>query len=743
MLNSYDDHNVVKINLDMKAVKTQSDLNEIINALSPFAELHGFADALEAAAKRLNGAEFKIAVVANMSSGKSTFINALFGDDVLPALNEATTDCATFIYSDDIEENNKAVIYFEDNREQAVIPAEAVRDEIRHYARKDDDGIDKKYHKVCRIDLHWDFMELKNRQNMRFTFTFIDTPGPNNTGDFEEKHKNTTNEIIREEADLVIFLFDYGQLDANLKSDEQGLWEIIKLRSNQDEFFDVFFVINKIDMALEDDEKMDVEKGTYKEKAIEKLRECSIQHGFVDNPKIFGVSAKLSGLYRIIKEKTSINDESSMRKYRKQFKAALLDFDDEPNPEKAMLDYSGISTLENHILNYIKDTIEKKLVSRVRYEIHGVISNIENNFLQTLSVLSKDANEAKQNLDKGLSFLEREMPAIRNSLNLNLNNAKDEFLEYCSKQIDYYLKKYFELEIEQIVLKACRAAYHYYICMYVNKKQAIIKANEQKTNIQSNNSTFWQRQESIEIISSRSDVKEETFVRYCYEFIEERLKEQRQKATNDYRLSILKYYSALVSNIKDIYAAKLKELNLGINAALSEGSTIRDIEAINIPTIEFVIPQSCVQSSEMRSQRQVNEGYRTEATEKKEDHAWYNPLRWVGVQRKEIITKKIPILRTIIDKKLKISIDFSEIIEALQNQCQELAEIWKSNDIPVYEDSINQLIDKYIQRLDEIETRKINDIEKIKSELGDREKNVNELYSEYAKFSEALNNVPR
>ena len=52
---------------------------------------------------KLNEKEYKIAVVANMSAGKSTFINALFGDSILPAYSKATTDCPIYIYSDDVD----------------------------------------------------------------------------------------------------------------------------------------------------------------------------------------------------------------------------------------------------------------------------------------------------------------------------------------------------------------------------------------------------------------------------------------------------------------------------------------------------------------------------------------------------------------------------------------------------------------------------------------------------------------
>lgn len=84
---------------------------------------------------------------------------------------------------------------------------------------------------------------------------FIDTPGPNNTGEFSNKHKSQTREVLNA-VDMALFAFDYGQLDANLTSDEQGLWHTIKERKAKDKSFEVFFLLNKIDMAFSDNNQI-------------------------------------------------------------------------------------------------------------------------------------------------------------------------------------------------------------------------------------------------------------------------------------------------------------------------------------------------------------------------------------------------------------------------------------------------------------------------------------------------------
>ena len=151
-----------------------------------------------------NAQQYKIAVVANMSAGKSTFINALFGDSILPAYSHATTDCPIYIYSDDNPDNDMAIVEFIDGKETIELPKEVVQKEIKYYAQKDDDNLDEKYKNVKKIDLHWDFHVLQNSQKYDKKFILIDTPGPNNTDEHAFKHSDITRNIIVNEADMVL-----------------------------------------------------------------------------------------------------------------------------------------------------------------------------------------------------------------------------------------------------------------------------------------------------------------------------------------------------------------------------------------------------------------------------------------------------------------------------------------------------------------------------------------------------------
>jgi GTPase Era involved in 16S rRNA processing len=257
--------------------------------------------------------QYKIAVVANMSAGKSTFINALFGDSILPAYSKATTDCPIYIYSDDDPSNDKAIVEFTDNKPTIELTKEDVHKKIKLYAQKDEDTLEEKYKNVKRIDLYWDFHVLQNSEKYDMDFVVIDTPGPNNTDEHSFKHSSTTKDIIQNEADMVLYLFDYGQIDANLQSSENNLWGMIKERKEKNPNFEVFFIINKIDRAFEDNKKIEEIKNSsskeeyfenvkkhwfyYEKIAIDKIKNSAIKYGF-KSPKIFSVSSKYIEYYR-------------------------------------------------------------------------------------------------------------------------------------------------------------------------------------------------------------------------------------------------------------------------------------------------------------------------------------------------------------------------------------------------------------------------------------------------------------
>lgn len=322
--------------------------------------------------------QYKIAVVANMSAGKSTFINALFGDSILPSYSKATTDCPIYIYSDDDPSNDKAIIEFTDNKPTIELTKEDVHKKIKLYAQKDEDTLEEKYKNVKRIDLYWDFKVLQNSEKYDIDFVVIDTPGPNNTDEHSFKHSSATKDIIQNEVDMVLYLFDYGQIDANLQSSENNLWGMIKERKEKNPNFEVFFIINKIDRAFEDNKKIEEIKNSsskeeffknvkkywfyYEKKAIEKIKNSAIKYGF-KSPKIFSVSSKYIEYYRN-NNNLNFDNIDDLNTFQNYFKNTFKD-----SWEKEFIKYLGFLNIEQKLNKHLKiDDKNFKQIKRKKFK---------------------------------------------------------------------------------------------------------------------------------------------------------------------------------------------------------------------------------------------------------------------------------------------------------------------------------------------------------------------------------------
>lgn len=307
--------------------------------------------------------QYKIAVVANMSAGKSTFINALFGNSILPAYSHATTDCPIYIYSDDNSDNDMAIVEFTDGKETVELPKELVQKEIKYYAQKDSETLDEKYKNVKKIDLYWDFHVLQNSEKDDVDFVVIDTPGPNNTDEYAFKHSSVTKNIILNEADMVLYLFDYEQIDANLESSENNLWGLIQQRKEKEPTFEVLFIINKIDKAFEDNEKIEEVKNAsseeeyyanikkywfyHEKKAIEKIKASAIKYGF-KSLKVFTISSKFIEYYRNRKN-LNFGHLSEISEFITFFKNCFGN-----NWNRRFHSYLGYKTIEDQIKKHLR-----------------------------------------------------------------------------------------------------------------------------------------------------------------------------------------------------------------------------------------------------------------------------------------------------------------------------------------------------------------------------------------------------
>ena len=229
-------------------------------------------------AEALNG-DFDVYVVATMSSGKSTLINAMLGRDLLPAANEPTTATITRIT---------------DNKSMAGRFSAQRINKAGHVVDSDENvNLDtlkqwNQWPDTQRISIEGDILAMQQRDDVRLVLT--DTPGPNNSQN--DEHERTTMGFIQDSQrnPLILYVLNATQLGTN---DDRNLLGLVSKtmhkggKQSKDRFI---FVINKMDA-------FDPEQGEHLPSVLARVRQYLLDNG-IENPMLYPVSANLTRLIR-------------------------------------------------------------------------------------------------------------------------------------------------------------------------------------------------------------------------------------------------------------------------------------------------------------------------------------------------------------------------------------------------------------------------------------------------------------
>lgn len=271
---------------------------------------HDVSHAIKEALNR----DFDVYVVATMSSGKSTLINAMLGKNLLPAANEATTATITRVFdNDNLGGNFTAKRYNSKNIE--IDTSKEISEEILRTWNKEPD--------TKRIDIEGNIKSIKKRPNARLVIT--DTPGPNNSQDPE--HQRTTMGFIQDSQrnPLILYILNATQLGTE---DDRNLLNLVaekmsaQGKQNKDRFV---FIVNKMDA-------FDPEK-EYIPDILERVRNYLKNQG-IAHPQIYPISANLARQLRLPEETLTRADRGDKKKN--------IDlFDEEPSMD--LVQYMPIS----------------------------------------------------------------------------------------------------------------------------------------------------------------------------------------------------------------------------------------------------------------------------------------------------------------------------------------------------------------------------------------------------------------
>lgn len=235
-------------------------------------------DAINLALNESFDRDFDVYVVATMSSGKSTLINAMLGRDLLPAANEATTATIVTIADDEsIGERFEAVRRGEgaqilDRLENATY------DDIERWNKEKD---------THQIEIAGNIKGVRERDHVRLVLT--DTPGPNNSQD--DRHQIKTMSFIQDSVrnPLILYVLNGTQLGTNDDRHLLGLVADVMARGGKQSKDRFVFVVNKMDDF--DPEKEDIPS------VLNRVRSYLSENG-IHKPVVYPISANLTRLLR-------------------------------------------------------------------------------------------------------------------------------------------------------------------------------------------------------------------------------------------------------------------------------------------------------------------------------------------------------------------------------------------------------------------------------------------------------------
>lgn len=277
-----------------------SDLKALLNRAKngPVNELKTpeFLAAFESAINR----DFVVSVQAPMKAGKSTFLNAMIGHDLLPENIDACTATITYIVDDDLRKNFVGhAVDFNNKYVGKTSGDHPVTSEILKKWNRDDI-------KEVRIFGNIPSIETKN-----IRLILVDTPGPNNSQN--KNHGIAVQKFMSDKKNpLVLYLLDIGQFEStdSLSCLTYVANEMGKAgRQSSDRFL---FVVTKVD-------DVDVEKRKI-EDLVGKVR-AYLQSRGIDSPKIIPVSAKFAKLTRMkrLKEHLTETEKIELDSNKKRF----------------------------------------------------------------------------------------------------------------------------------------------------------------------------------------------------------------------------------------------------------------------------------------------------------------------------------------------------------------------------------------------------------------------------------------
>ena len=321
---------------------------------------------------KLESEHFHLVVLGEFNHGKSTFVNALLGEEVLPTGITPTTAAINHVVYADAP---RARAILQDGGSESLDPSTIEEWVTVAGARSKE---------VRYVEVGFPASALKEN------ITLVDTPGVNDLN--EQRAEITYGYVPR--ADAVIFLLDAGQA---LKDSEREFLASHVLEGSRDR---MIFVLGKIDL-LSETERDAVLRYVRKELA-----------SFADEPKVFPVSAR---------EWLAGKREQSGLPVLLEYLSGFLEED------RAQILLDNAAADASRTAAYLEKNLGVKLRA---FDLD--LAELE----QRVASVREQLNASKKTLDGLHGRIRAESAAIQSQVHLDLDTFARKFIEAIPDQID-------------------------------------------------------------------------------------------------------------------------------------------------------------------------------------------------------------------------------------------------------------------------------------------------------------------
>ncbi|WP_434688109.1 dynamin family protein [Pseudanabaena minima] len=302
-----------------------------------------FRDEIQAIKDKLESQRFRVAVIGDFSTGKSTLLNALLGEKIQPT---SALPCSGTISILKYGETKRVICRYRDDSEEEV-PLEEYKSKA---AMSKQAALEDSTEEILNNNIKEIIFEHPNLSLCRNGVEIIDTLGLNHCNEATE----VTLKLIQT-ADAIIFTSNAGQL---LNQGEKDALRSIKQRYGNKPLENLFLVVNFMDNLDDDEEIQEVQ---------DRANKFTLDELISGSDRVHFISAKLA-------LKAIINN--SINEYLDSFQhfTKIL--------ESFLTDEIGLLVLQSS--NQKLDELTQKCISNLNHAINNVDQTIDPAYKQEI-----------------------------------------------------------------------------------------------------------------------------------------------------------------------------------------------------------------------------------------------------------------------------------------------------------------------------------------------------------------------